>query len=416
MPRGYFPVRRWLVTVIALLVATLACVPTIAADEPGSPWGTIAAASHRDLDGWQSKAAGQARPAADCWHLTFSDIEASRLQLILTDVDMLAGGDGTRACVFQDARWNSYGVILLNQQSIGEFRRTKAQLQPLIVNAGVDPCQIAFWTTPATAVQQQMTLHDRNDAARYCVPEVISHGPSSERRVAEVRASTDASVLAAESALGWLFTWPVRVHLYDSHEDFVNGKRIEGGDDQTNGESLEFSYGLTTLLDNGMVGILIDTSRFPEPIDLRMLLAHEVAHVAQAGLLGDTGTLPFFVHEGGAEYIASLVVGGDQRDLADRLHTALVNELRGEAIPLRDLIARPGSSDLALASAAYSRGYAAMLFLTERWGLDSFTRLHQENVGGTPELFIQNLARVTAMSLDEFERELRAWLRGQVLV
>jgi hypothetical protein len=158
---------------------------------------------------------------------------------------------------------------------------------------------------------------------------------------------------------------------------------------------------------------LVDTSRFPDPVDLRMLLAHEFAHVAQAGLLSNTSTLPFFVIEGGAEYVASLVVGRDQRDLADRLHTAITDEARGEATPLSDLIARPSSSDLARMSAAYSRGYAAMRFLTERWGLDSFTRLHQENVGGTPELFIENLTNVTGMNLDEFDRELRVWLLRQ---
>jgi len=261
-----------------------------------------------------------------------------------------------------------------------------------------------------------LTLRDRNDAARYCAPEVIGHGPNSGRRVAEVNASADASVLAAESAFGWPFTLPVRIHLYDSHDDFINGKRIEGGDEREASQSLEFSYGLTTVLDNGMVGILIDTSRFQDPVSLRMLLAHEFAHVAQAGLLNGTGSLPFFVIEGGAEYVASLVVGRDQPDLAARFQTAIADESRGEATPLSDLIARPDSSDIAIMSAAYSRGYAAMRFLTERWGLDSFTRLHRENVGGTPRRFIENLARVTALTLDEFDQELRLWLLRQRLL
>jgi hypothetical protein len=261
-------------------------------------------------------------------------------------------------------------------------------------------------------LQRQITLQDRNDTGYYCTPEVIGHGPNSEQRVDEVHASADASVLTAESAFGWPFTWPVRVHLYDNHEDFVNGKRIEGGDERANNQTMEFTFGTTTLLDNGMVGILVDTSRFPEASDLRMLLAHEFAHVAQAGMIGDTSMLPFFVAEGGAEYVASLVVGQDQRDLADRFHTAVVEESRGEAVPLRQLIDKPSASDLKLTSAAYSRGYAAMRFLVERWGQDSFTRLHQENVGGTPQRFTQNLARLTGMSLDQFDRELRKWLLG----
>jgi hypothetical protein len=54
-----------------------------------------------------------------------------------------------------------------------------------------------------------------------------------------------------------------------------------------------------------------------------------------------------------------------------------------------------------------------MRFLTERWGLDSFARIHQENIAGTPERFIENLARATAMTLDEFDQALRAWLLQQ---
>ncbi len=410
MPRGFFPIGRWLAAAAVVLAATMGLASTAQADEPAPPWGTIATVTHRDLDTWQTKAASQAGPAADCWNLTFGDVEGSRLRLVLTDADVMAGGDGTRGCVFHDARWDSYGVILLNQGSIAEFRRTKSQLQPLFVEAGVDPCRIAFWTTPATSLQRQITLQDRNDTGYYCMPEVISHGPNSDRRIDEVHASADVSVVMAESVFGWPFTWPVRVHLYDNHEDFVNGKRIEGGDERANSQTLEFAFGVTTILDNGMVGVLVDVSRFPEPIDLRMLLAHEFAHVAQAGLLGDTSALPFFAVEGGAEYLASLVVGPDQHDLADRFHTAVVDESRGNAVPLRQLIAQPSASDQRLTSAAYSRGYAAMRFLTDRWGRDAFTRLHRENVGGTPQRFTQNLTRLTGMSLDEFDRELRKWL------
>jgi hypothetical protein len=144
-----------------------------------------------------------------------------------------------------------------------------------------------------------------------------------------------------------------------------------------------------------------------------MLVAHEFAHVAQAGLLGHPDFLPFFAIEGGAEYFASLVVGPEQKNLAGRFREAVADERAGRTVPLRELIAEPREDDRARVAASYARGYAAMRFLTARWGTESFTRLHRDNVDGDPERFLGAMARLTGLSLDDFDRELAAYLIAQ---
>jgi hypothetical protein len=413
MPGGTRTVRRWLPAIAFILLATLTLVPTARADEPAPRSGAFADVSVQELGGWQDLAYSQMLPARSCEVLARDESTPAQFTLVLTDAELVANSDGSRFCLFLDQQWGSYWAVLLQQRSIDEFRRTKDTFLPLVIQAGIDPCAIAVWTVPETSLQTRFTRDDRNGTAYLCAPTVFKHGRVSDTTVDEVHASFEAAMRVSENLFGWYLTLPIRVHLYDSHRALVNGKRVEGGDSRVNERTYESVYGITTLLDNGMVGILVDTSAFPDPRDLRMLIAHEFAHIAQTGLLGNPNVLPFFVTEGGAEYFASLVVGADQRYLADRFWSAVADESSGRAVPLRELIARPSDTDRERMLAAYSRGYAAMRFLVERWGRDSFTRLHRENVGGTPQRFIQNLTRVTGMTLDQFDRELRTWLLAQ---
>lgn len=413
MARGPLTFRRWLPAVAVALLVALAIPATARADEPIPQDGGITNVTLQDLDGWQNAPYSQMQPARSCDALTVEPEEPDRFQLILTDADLIAEGDGSRLCLFFDSRWGSYAAVLLNQRTIDEFRRTKADLLPLVTEAGIDPCAIAIWTAPESAIQARSTRADRNGTAYICSPLIYSHGRVSDGTAAEAQASFEVSIRAAEEVFGWQLTMPIRVHLYDSHEALVEGKREEGGDDRAATRNYDSVYGITTLLDNGMVGILVDASNFPDPNDLRMLIAHEYAHIAQAGLLGNPNVLPFFVAEGGAEYFASLVIGADQRYLSERFWSAVADERAGEAVPLRELVDTPDDDDRRRALAAYSRGYAAMRFLTENWGRDSFTQLHQANIGGTPQRFIDNLTRLTGLSLDAFDRELRRWLLAQ---
>jgi hypothetical protein len=323
----------------------------------------------------------------------------------------IASADAPYGCLFWSERWQSYNAVLINQRSIDEFRSTKARLQPLLADAGIDPCRIAAWSAGEMSVRRTMTIADRQDAGRPCEPEVLAHGPLSSTRVDEVRQSMSDIVAKGAEVFHWQLTWPLRVHLYDDHAAFIEGNRVEGGDERATDRSLRDAFGRTVMSPNGMLGFLLDTSRFPQPADLAMVAAHEYAHVLQTGLLGCACALPFFAVEGGAEYFASLVVGADQPDLVERWQVAVAAERSDRAVPLRELIGRPDPADQRRTAASYARGYAAFRFIADRWGVDAITQLHLDTIGGSAARFLENLKRITGLTLDDFDKALGDYLR-----
>jgi hypothetical protein len=335
------------------------------------------------------------------------------LELAATDADLVAESDGSRVCLFAERQWDSYRAVVLNAASAEEFRRTKALFQPLLPDAGIDPCRVAEWSLPTSGPRVALSAADIWDAGRRCAPELYAHGSESRARLADARASLEAAVVTAEQLFGWSPSWPMRVHVYDDHTAFIAGNRDEGGDPAATTRSLTNTYGVRLVLANGMTGILVDVSRFPDADGLRMLLAHEFAHVAQTAVSGGTRNLPFFAVEGGAEYFASLVVGPEQAELARRFQEAVDDEHHGAAVPLRELIRRPDDDDRRRLAASYSRGYAAMRLLAARLGVQGFARLHQLAASRSTAGFLEEMARVTGLSLDDFDAELRAHLLAQ---
>ena len=431
-PAATLPHRLRLLGALALsVIITFAAATAARADDPisldtsGLHAGETTAAETfapprpiAEMDGfagWQETqaSAAQTQRRTACDDMRFRDVPASDLQLVLGDADIVGESDNTRFCLIFDLRHDSFAAWLLNVRSLDEFRETKAQIQSLLDDVGVDPCQIGFWDAYDSPVRRTITPNDRVDAGARCTPDVITHGPRSERRAEEVRQALATAAAAAEQSFGWTLSWPMRVHLYDDHDAFVAGMREDGGDDRATARTLEFTFGSTGFIANGMMGFLVDTSYFPNEEDLRMLASHEFAHVAQWGSLYCPCYLPFFVAEGGAEYFASLVVGPDQPNLAKRFRDAVQDEQSNRAVPLRELVKRPESSDRRRSGAAYTRGYAAMRFLAARWGEDAFTRLHMENANGSANRFLDGMEQLTGFTLDDFDRELRGFLLAQ---
>ena len=432
IPATHIARHRLLAPLLALIAALLLATATHA-DQRGpdvGQWEEVA------LDGFQGERWRDAH--GDSWMAATADALSQRLDsaaataqtgptcaeadtgdpnvgLLFSDADLVAESDGSRLCIFFDYRWESYEAWLLNQRSIEEFRRTKALLQPLLPTIGIDPCHVAFWTSFDRQLRRQITLDDRYDAGQNCTPEVRARGTRSEQRADEIADSIAASAAAAAEVFGWRLSWPLRVYAYDTHQDFVEGYRREGGNSRATTASLTSVRGVSGILANGQFGYLLSTSLFPDVADLRMLVAHEFAHIAQFAIMGryPPDVLPFFVVEGSAEYFASLVVGPEQRDLAGRFWEAIGDERTGRAVALRDLVDEPADDDQTRTFAAYSRGYAAMRLLTARWGRDSIARLHRESVGGTPSDALQALRRTTGLTLDALDAELSAYLLAE---
>jgi hypothetical protein len=424
-------VRQRLLWAIIVLSLTLGAVSAARADEPGLhqawvQWDVDSAAESVETSPGSVHASGWYNHAAQGPDVRIAQIQGTRTcnevppseigevaNLAFTDADLLPGSDGTRLCIYFDASWDSYGAWTLNAGSVEEFRRIKAQFQPLLSQVGIEACRVAFWSALNGDVSRQLNRRDRFDAGKPCTPEVISHGLESQFRQAEIEASINAAAAKAEEVFGWKLSWPIRIHAYDTEEDFAFGLTREGGFTPVSARAVVGISGVTSVIASGGMGYLLNLRRFADATDLRMLIAHEFTHIAQGGLLGDRGMLPFFVAEGGAEYFASLVVGPDQKNLADRFQAAVGDERSNHAVPLSGLVKQPEPDDTARISAAYSRGYAAMRFLASRWGQESFGRLHRENVGGSPERFLEAMQRLTGLTLDEFDGQLRTYLLSQ---
>jgi hypothetical protein len=381
--------------------------------QPGVSYHDAPAGAHiRSLFSWRAKEALTAQPADTCDDIEFTDVAEGEVILVATDANILAESDGSRLCLYFDTRWKSYSAWTLRARTIEEFRRTKQQLQPIIGAAGIDPCDIAFWSTFDQRLRRDIELPDRYDAGRSCPAEIVTHGPIGEQRRREVESALAQASDTARRLFNWELSWPIRVHIYDNLDAYVTGNREEGGDESASRESLEDAPGITGApMANGGFGQLINLDELRDAADLRRVLTHEYAHVVQAGVLGDPDVLPFFVVEGSAEYFASLVVGAEHVGLVRRFREAMSDERTNQAVPLREIVRLPNDENRF--GASYSRGYAAMRYLVSEWGQDSFVRLHRENIGGTPERFIEALSRLTGKSLDGFDAELRRYLLAE---
>lgn len=416
---------RRLPLLLAALLLTLLSVATARADGPETipgEWGPATSGATRydtddagaglhNLFAWRETEALTAQPAETCEDIEFTDVDDEQVALVVTDADLIPESDASQLCIYFDARWSSFSAWALGARSIGDFRRIKRQMQPLLETAGIDPCRVAFWTAFDRQLRRQITLPDRYDAGRPCPVEVKTYGPVAGQRVREIEDTIALSADKAASLFGWRLTWPVRVHVYDTLDSFVTGNREEGGDEGASRSDLEDVPGITGApLANGGFGQLINVEDLADSSDLRRVVAHEYAHVVQAGVLGDPDVLPFFAIEGSAEYFASLIAGAEQPGLARRFRNAISEERSNQALPLRELI-RP--TTVGQFDASYARGYAAMRYLAAEWGPDSFVRLYKENIGGTPERFLEAMNRLTGKSLDAFDAELRRYLLAE---
>jgi hypothetical protein len=356
---------------------------------------------------------GQPRSATTCDGLTNATDQDD--QLVLTDADLEPGATGSRLCLYWDGRWASYFVVLINQRTLAEFRATKARLQPLLAAAGIDLCLVAFWTAPESAIQRGMSAADRQDAGRRCEPVIITHGPLGGQMAEELREALAAAAGTAERLMDWPLTWPIRAHVYDDHDTFVRGAVEEGGNSRATPQSLQNVRGMAGIIANGMRGFLVDASGFTNPRGLQALIAHEYFHIVQAAVLGCTCNGPFWAIEGGAEYFAALVAGAEERSLVRRYQAAASDEYTGQAVPLTQLRRQPPESDRTRTLAAYTRGYAAFRFLALTWGEDAFARLHRAPGPGSVNDYLDLLAAITGLSLDDFDTALGAFLREEAV-
>jgi len=324
---------------------------------------------------------------------------------IMSDAEVLRGSNGARMCVYWDLLAAAYGVYFINQGNGAQWRATKAQLLPLLEDAGVNPCQIAYFGPVTSAVIKETNFNDYHDVGRFCEPELIAHGPNAESRVGEAQAALAAARAKAEEIFGWRNTWPLRVFLYDDELAFSEGTRADGRYPRAGNRARTSSW---TLFNSDFMTVLtVDLKKLENQELLSWVLSHQYFHVVQGGVIGSPWFLPAFVSEGSADYFAMQTLGESHPAFQVMFQLAVADALSGRADPLsRHVKAGSGSESV------YLRGFVAMRFLAQRWGPDAWVQLMFDNVGGTPDRYLFNFSRLTDLTVDEFDRDMNEWLRG----
>lgn len=401
---------------LAILVAAALLLPLVTLHAGGmarpvaaEPLDVAAADSDHVLDRlvsaeqFRGYADGQAQRAVRCDDLQqlLLQLQLRDTSLVLTDADLGESESTPRLCVFRDNTNGLYSAWVINRRSLEEFRQAKSELQPRIEAAGIDPCQIAFWSPAERAIHELTTGGDWHDAGKRCPPELVVAGAAAEQRTAELQAAVGAAMAKGEELFGWPLTWPLTVFAWSDRAGFLRGAVEQGV-----GGRLATNTGVAFVSSSQRPVLLLDLSKATEPNELLALVGHEYAHILQHGVSGCTCNLPFFMTEGGAEYFASLLTGRTQGPLWTSYQIAREDSRAGRAVPLVDMV--PKSTDGG--TAPYTRGYAAMVFLSDVWGADAYVRLHLDTVGGPPERVVEGLERITGLTLDRFDAALTSYL------
>lgn len=137
-------------------------------------------------------------------------------------------------------------------------------------------------------------------------------------------------------------------------------------------------------------------------------LAHEYTHVAQNGA-GADGEFPIWFIEGQAAFQEDR--NGKPR--FDYMGTATSDQRKGTAPRLADIATHEGwhareRSDGSMP--VYSRGYAAIAYLAQRYGFPATAQLLRDNRDGDLDQFNVLLARLTGVDLNGFDDAVGAWL------
>jgi hypothetical protein len=325
---------------------------------------------------------------------------------IMSDAEILPGSNGARVCVYWDLLAEAYSVHLINQRDADQWRATKAQFLPLLEGAGVNPCQIGFFSPVTRDVIKGTNFNDYHDVGRTCDPEVIAHGPKAEARLGEMQAALDAARAKAEELFGWRNSWPLRVFLYDDELAFSEGTRADGR--YPRGEPANSKAASRSIFNSEfMTVITVDLKKLENQELLSWMTAKQYFYVVQGGVIGSPWFLPEFVTVGSADYFAMQTLGEDHPAFAIMFQLAVAEALSGRADPLSRHVRAAGNG-----GSGYLRGFVAMRYLDYRWGPHAWINLMFDNVNGSPDRYLFNFSRLTELTVDEFDRDMNEWLRG----
>jgi hypothetical protein len=234
---------------------------------------------------------------------------------------------------------------------------------------------------------------------------VLGH-PSDAARLPRVAAAVDAAVPAVTAV--WGTHWARRVAVLVSASSPELTALAGTGTTLTDISALAVfdaaDPDARLVLNSGALAALT-------PVGLGIVLRHEITHIASAT---DTGaSMPRWLVEGFADYVANLTSGQPVRDVARELRADLVRGVRPAALPA-DAAFAPGGARLAQ---TYEQAWLACRLVAARAGPGGLVRLYRMVGASSDAPAVAVAAAVRAVlheSVAAFTGQWRAYLDEQL--
>ena len=358
---------------------------------------------------------------------TCSDLETAerRLEREERDLGWEASLGSAALCLLYYPAEDAYLAVLLRLDSIEQFRAAKADAVRRLASRGFDPCRITQWAG-AGRPAPRLEADDRVELPHECQPRVAAGDPGAAAWLPNVRETTARLVDLTAAQMGWRPSQSLTILvLTDSEVAASIYQRYAPTYSPAEYQAQLARTGQSTYIFHGIGGSLILLNLVEAPgrqppgdrvqARIEQTLAHEYTHFAQHGISG-LAPVPMWFLEGQAVYQEFRNGSRSYNDLP----LAIRGQRDGTAASLRALT-RPeewfAREQVEGRAAVYSRGYAAVAFLIERYGFAATVQLLRDNWNGNYERFYESLARLTRMDLDALDRALGAWLLepGRVL-
>jgi len=234
---------------------------------------------------------------------------------------------------------------------------------------------------------------------------VLAH-PADEARSSDVAAVADEAVAAVTGV--WGNGWPRRVVVIDagSQDEMAAIVGASGGSDtaaETVADDADPSTGLRVVLSPARLSSL----------GLRLVMRHEVTHVATWTLTHASETLPTWLIEGLADYVANLGSGQAVTAAAGELRAEVASGKIPAALPANDEFT-PGGTRL---PQVYEEAWLVCRLIAARAGQDALVRLYRQvaTTAGSPrDALDAALRRTLGLSTAHFTAQWRQYVRVEL--
>ena len=234
---------------------------------------------------------------------------------------------------------------------------------------------------------------------------VLAH-PADDARLAAVAGAADNAVAAVSGV--WGNGWPRRVVVIvaGSQDEMAAIVGASGSSDtaaETVADDADPSTGLRVVLSPARLSTL----------GLRLVMRHEVIHVASWALTHASETLPTWLIEGLADYVANLGSGQAVTVAAGELRAELTSGKIPAALPANDEFT-PGGTRL---PQVYEEAWLACRLIAARAGQDALVRLYRHvatSAGSPRDALDAALRRTVGLSTAQFTARWRQYVRAEL--